>query len=152
MSFAYPSLRALRYLRQVIALGGVGLVLALSWLAVDGSAHGSLHVAGSIDRPAACGHDHDHGAGGDHTGHSAGPEEHGDGRAHGGAGAGAACDDPGCAVLRFAAGATDPLQPQLLTGPARRCSPGVQAPSVDEEPDRTPLAWPAPSCGPPQRA
>jgi len=152
MSFATSPLRAFRHLRRVVALGAVGLMLALSWLAVDGTAHGSLHVAASVDLPAGCGHDHDLGTGGGHGGHSGDPGQPGAGHTHGGAGTDGACDDPGCAVLRFAAGATDPFQPQVVTGPSRRFSPWVQAPAADREPDRMPLAWPAPSCGPPLRA
>lgn len=150
MPTATPSLRALRWLRKGVALGGVALVLALSWLSVDGSAHVWLHATAPHAADSTCeeGHDHD----GDHADHPGSDEGSGTGCAHGGAGAGAACDDPGCAVVRFAAGATDPFQPQLLTGPSRRFSSGVETPSVDREPDRTPLAWPAPSCGPPARA
>lgn len=152
MLFAGPSLRSFRFLRRVVALGGVGLVLALDWLASDGSAHRSLHIAAAGDPHAACGHDHDYGAGGDHSGHSGGPGEGGAGRTRDGAGTGAACDDPGCAVRRYAAGATDPFQPQVLRGTSQRYSPWRKAPSADRGPNRTPLAWPAPSCGPPQRA
>jgi hypothetical protein len=147
-----PSLRALRTVRQVVALGAVALILALSWLAVDGSAHVRLHSAASAAEPASGKHAYAHDQGGSHACHHDDHESARHGCDQGGDGSGEACDDPGCAVARFAAGATDPFHPPILTGPPSRVAPSVQVPAVDRTPDRTPLAWPAPSCGPPQWA
>ena len=152
MPNGHTSLRAFRCLRRVVALGAVGLILALSWLAVDPSSHVGLHAAASAATHAHSEHTHEDDARGDQACHHQGDDTSSQGCGQEGEGSGAVCDDPGCAVVRFAAGATDPFHPQILTDPRSAAAPPVQTPSVDRKPDRTPVVWPAPSCGPPRWA
>lgn len=117
-------------LQRWVALGCVAVVLALSWLAVDSSAHAALHAAESATAHAAC----DHASGHDHDAPAA------------------PCDDPSCAITRFLSGATDLLALLVLVLLFVRRALVARWQILDELPDRAPFAWPAPSCGPPVRA
>lgn len=117
-------------LQRWVALGCVAVVLALSWLAVDPSAHAALHAAESGAAHADCDHAPSHD-------HDAPPTS---------------CDDPSCAITQFLSGATDLLALVVLVLLFVCRARIVCWPLFSEVPDRAPFAWPAPSCGPPVRA
>jgi len=122
-----------RLLRQGVAAACVGLVLLLSWLAVDDAAHAALHAAESA-ASAACSHpEHAHG-------HDHAPES------------GAPCDEPACVITQFFAGATDvvALMALLLIGALAVVAARWQV--VESLRARVAFAWVAPSCGPPVAA
>lgn len=124
----------LRLLRQGVAAACVGLVLALSWLAVDDGAHAALHAAADSTAAAACSHpEHAHG-------HDHAPES------------GAPCDEPACVITQFFAGATDvvALVALLLLGALAVVAARWQV--VESLQARVVFAWVAPSCGPPAAA
>lgn len=125
---------SLRLLRQGVAVACVGLVLVLSWLAVDDGAHAALHAAADAPAETGC----------THPGHA-----HGDGAVPE---PGAPCDEPACVITQFFAGATDivALVALLLLGALAVVAARWQV--VESLQARVAFAWVAPSCGPPLAA
>lgn len=118
---------------RLAALACLGLILLLSWLAVDPAAHAALH-AGRAEAGAAahdhadCNHGHDHGPVPPTT------------------------DDSLCVITTFLSGATDLFWVALLLLLCARLLPAEKLVAIHRDIARSVLGRATPSCGPPRLA